>query len=496
MATTARLIPSILYNAASSYLTVSDESSAFTNTDSTTYATITNNNAATTSRYVYLRGFNFSSIPDDAIVSSIEIKIKASHSGGNTSTIYGYNDTTQVSAAGSTTALTTSATAKTFTNTTIAWDTLKGYRDNFGIRINCRRSNRSTTSYIYIYGAEIDVTYTVPVYHDVSVSGAEPSGTTTVLEGENFTARGYNYSSTPTVTDNNVDVTSQVTRVSSDSLAVYPSSNNNTSFTLTNISNAYHGADNSTYATLDLAGGTTGTIYFNFGAITLPTGATLQSVACSATLQFSRNGSSSGVTSSFQMYANTTAKGSANNWVTSATDVAKATYNLTMGTWSSSDLASPRLYITMTNNASSTHRYIYVYGATLTVTYSVSGYIYIYTVSNITADHTIVFTASTSGDPPVITVGAPSRTIISDETGYDQCVCTFTSDLALQQWEARATKSGTTPARGVGLLVESGTTLAAGANGTVTVDDEELTNGDGEYTIKVYGQSIGGVWSE
>ena len=96
--------------------------------------------------------------------------------------------------------------------------------------------------------------------------------------------------------------------------------------------------------------------------------------------------------------------------------------------------------------------------------------------------------------PPVITVGTPSRSIISDESGVNQCVCTFTSDLALQAWEARATK-GVTPARGVGLLVESGTTLAAGATGTVVVDWNELTNGDGEYVITVYGQSTDGVWS-
>ena len=107
----------------------------------------------------------------------------------------------------------------------------------------------------------------------------------------------------------------------------------------------------------------------------------------------------------------------------------------------------------------------------------------------------LVYLFCDSPEAPTITVGTPSRSIISDETGYDQSVCTFTSNIDLQAWEARATKEGTTPARGVGLLVESGTTLAAGATGTVTVDNEELTNGDGEYTITVYGQSTGGVWS-
>ena len=193
-----------------------------------------------------------------------------------------------------------------------------------------------------------------------------------------------------------------------------------------------------------------------------------------------------------QMYSGTTAKGSATQWVSSATDVSKTTYTLTVGSWTSSELANAKLYITATNNASSTVRYIYVYGATLTVSYVFDGYVY--TISNIVADHTIVVSAGAT--PPTITVGTPSRSIISALSGYDQCVCTFTSDMALQAWEARATKSGTTPARGVGLLVESGTTLAAGASGTVYVENEELTNGDGEYTITVYGQSTGGVWSE
>lgn len=111
------------------------------------------------------------------------------------------------------------------------------------------------------------------------------------------------------------------------------------------------------------------------------------------------------------------------------------------------------------------------------------------------SDIPLVYIFSDAPSAPTITVGTPSRTIISDKTGYDQCVCTFSSNMDLQAWEARATKAGTTPARGVGLLVESGTTLAAGATGTVTVENEELTNGDGEYTITVYGQSTGGVWS-
>lgn len=97
--------------------------------------------------------------------------------------------------------------------------------------------------------------------------------------------------------------------------------------------------------------------------------------------------------------------------------------------------------------------------------------------------------------PPVITIVSQSKSKISGVTGHDSCEVSFTSDKALSYWEARATLSGVTPAHGVGLLVESGT-LSEGETGYVYVDDEELTNGDGEYTVNIYGQGSDGVWSD
>lgn len=107
----------------------------------------------------------------------------------------------------------------------------------------------------------------------------------------------------------------------------------------------------------------------------------------------------------------------------------------------------------------------------------------------------IVYTVVYDG-PPVIAVGIPDKTRISDEAGHDACICTFTADQDLSAWEARATRDGVTPSRGVGLLVESGGSLAAGEAGTVSVLDEELTGGDGMYTITVYGCGTNGLWSE
>ena len=97
-------------------------------------------------------------------------------------------------------------------------------------------------------------------------------------------------------------------------------------------------------------------------------------------------------------------------------------------------------------------------------------------------------------DPPIITIQSQDVTKISSVTGYDRCTVTFTSDQALTYWEARATTTQT-PGHGVGLLVESGT-LAEGATGYVYVDNEELTNGDLNYRIDIYGQNSDGVWSD
>lgn len=211
---TIRLVPSTYYLSNSSYLSVSNANNMYNNTDNTTYATVTNSRTSTSSYYIYIRGFNFDDVPSTAIVNSISIKLKAYHSGGNTSTIYAYDGTTQVSAAGSTTALSTSATVHTFTNTTLEWDTLKGYGSDFGIRINCRRSSRNTTSYVYIYGAEIVIDYSIPTPRTVTTTltgngTIDPSGTQTMYDGDeyNLVVEPTNASDTVTATKNGTTIT-------------------------------------------------------------------------------------------------------------------------------------------------------------------------------------------------------------------------------------------------------------------------------------------------
>lgn len=211
---TIRLVPSTYQLSNTSYLKITNPGNIYTNTDSTTYATVTNSQTGTTSYYLYIRGFNFDSIPDNAIVSSFTVKIKANESGGSTSTSYRpylCNGSTALTNAYSN-VINTTTQVLTF-SCSATWETIKGYGANFGIRINCRRNSRNTQATFNIYGAEILVEYTVPVPYDVTTSGSgctvRPSGTTTVYGGDSFVLT-IDADSKPIVTDNNIDVTSKL----------------------------------------------------------------------------------------------------------------------------------------------------------------------------------------------------------------------------------------------------------------------------------------------
>lgn len=210
---TIRLVPSTYYLSSTSYLSISNASSMYNNTDNTSYATVTNSRSSTTSYYIYVRGFNFNALPEGAIVNSFTVKLKARESGVSTSTSYKpylANGTTTIN--GSCNVITTTASVHTFTGISADWDTIVGYGNNFGIRINCRRASRNTTSYMYIYGAEIEVDYTVPVHHSVTISNSTSATVTASdsnpLEGTDVEIKS-NTLSGITVKDNGTDVTAQ-----------------------------------------------------------------------------------------------------------------------------------------------------------------------------------------------------------------------------------------------------------------------------------------------
>lgn len=213
---TIRLIPSTYAVSSTSYLSVSSASNMYANTDSTTYATITNTNASTSSRYLYIRGFNFDDIPSNAVINSFTVKIKGYESGLATSTSYAPRLANGTSAISNTTASTNFGTSsKTITIPTgaLTWEQISNtYGSDFTIMVYVRRSSRNTTGYFYCYGAEILVDYTIPVTYNITVNNSSSATVTasssTVGEGESAVITSDTISGI-TVTDNSTNVTSQ-----------------------------------------------------------------------------------------------------------------------------------------------------------------------------------------------------------------------------------------------------------------------------------------------
>lgn len=160
---TIRLTPSTNYRSNGTYLQLTDVNNMYANTDSSTYGYVTNTRTGTTAYWFYLQGFNFSSIPNNAIVNSFSIKVKCYGSGISVSSTYRprlANNTTLLE--GTCGNISTNVGTYTFADLTDDWDTIKSYGQKFGIRLSCRRSVSNTTGYLYVYGAEILVDYTIP----------------------------------------------------------------------------------------------------------------------------------------------------------------------------------------------------------------------------------------------------------------------------------------------------------------------------------------------
>lgn len=291
---TIRLIPSTYYLSNSSYLSVSNASNMYENTDSNTYATVTNSRSSTSSYYIYLRGFNFDDVPSGAIISSFAIKLKARESGVSTSSSYKpylANKTTAIN--GSCDALSTTVSVHTFTGISADWETIKEYGSSFGIRINCRRASKNTTSYVYIYGAEIEVDYTIPtsatVTSTLNGSGTiNPSGVTATYEGAEYTLTitPTDASEQVTATLNGTDITSNlVAHGAGDTVSIVPASvttdsiQSGSSYAEYAVGySAESPSSSGTSSNMYASSGSTGYASYSFDFSNIPSNATIESV--------------------------------------------------------------------------------------------------------------------------------------------------------------------------------------------------------------------------
>lgn len=290
---TIKLVPTIFYNyAGTSYLTVTNQDNALTNTDSTTYATVTNTYSSTTNRYVYLQGFNWDAIPSTAIINSFSIKLKASESGGSTSSSY-----RPVLCKGTSTysnaycsAITTSVSVHEFSFTQ-DFDTFRDDGEDFGIRINCRRGSRNTSASFYIYGAEIEVDYTIPdpctVTTTLTGDGTiSPAGITETVKDVEFTLTitPTDKSEIVTAKQDGVDITSQlIAHGTGVSITVVPESATTSSVQSGSSYAQYavgHSAESPYSSTSNMyaSSGSTGYAEYSFDFSDIPSNATIENI--------------------------------------------------------------------------------------------------------------------------------------------------------------------------------------------------------------------------
>ena len=412
---TIRLVPSTYTRSNTNYVTVSNPTNMYNNTDHTAnYATLQGRTRnSSTAYYAFIGGFNFDDVPSNAIVSSFTIKIRAyRNSYQRTGTnfylrlTYGSSSGTVISGTTLTSNLGTTSDVYTFPTGDIEWSDFATWEDNFSIEVPLAGSSGSYAPQVYVQGAEIEVTYSLPIPHTVTINNST-SATVTVsdtspYEGDDveiFT----NTLSGITIKDNGTDITSQFTQLTGGTISAVPESSFTTGGS-TSSANFYqnsstistgwleyaigHSAEspystsntNNTYAKPE---GETAWINYEFDFSEIPTTATITNM--SVKVYGAREDSSIDSThvARFQCYCGSTAKGTLQNFTSTSNGIVTVT---DPGTWTATELHDARLRFEVGYYGGR------MLGITWSVTYTVSGYTY--TISNIATNHTITVTSS------------------------------------------------------------------------------------------------------
>ena len=174
---TIRLVPSSYGRSSTSRVTVTDPANMYYNTDHTTnYCSIRGRNNANSTYYAFINGFNFGDVPSNATVTSFTVKIRCYRNQYlSTGSSYRLRLSSSASSSSALTGTTMSSdigtTVDTYTIPTgsYTWSQISGYGSNFCIEVPLK-STSSQYPYLYVYGAEIEVTYSAETVHPTSVS--------------------------------------------------------------------------------------------------------------------------------------------------------------------------------------------------------------------------------------------------------------------------------------------------------------------------------------
>ena len=363
--------------------------------------------STSTTGYLYLT-FDTSDIPSDATITDISgtVTVRVSSTSRVTSTqCQLFTGTT---AKGSNVTFASTSSSNTVTLTPGTWT--RSELDDLRLKIGGTGSSSSQSKYIYLYGATINVSYSVTAY-DVTVNNTT---SVTVTASESAVAEGGSvdiYAETLsgiTVKDNGTDVTSQFVTAPDGSIAAVPGSDYTTGFSdsgaafyqsSSTSSDSWlryaigHSAE-SPYSTSDTSNtyvkpeGDTGWINYTFDFSDIPVGATIKTVGVKVYGARENSTVDSTHVARFQCYSGSTAKGTQQDFTSTSNSLVTVT---DVGTWTRSELQDAQLRFEIGYYGGR------MLGITWTVTYESDGYVY--TITNVTANHTIVVSAASSATP-------------------------------------------------------------------------------------------------
>lgn len=154
-------------------------------------------------------------------------------------------------------------------------------------------------------------------------------------------------------------------------------------YAISNASNGYAESSSTSYASINLTRGANAEswVYWNFGSLDIPAGATIDSIKCKGKARVSNSSSSYISLAQAQLYSGTTPKGK--YWNIRNTSTSEWTMG-NPGTWTAAELNAGvrmRTYATRGTSRTTSNYYIYFYGATLTVTYTIQSVVHVTSVS-------------------------------------------------------------------------------------------------------------------
>jgi len=395
-----RLVPSSYGRSNTNYVTVTDPTNMYNNTDHTSnYCSIRGRNSSNTSRvyYCYISGFNFSTVPSNETVSSFKVKIRAyKNSYQRTGETYRPRLASTASSGSVISGtilsedLTTTAGGEVyeFPLGNMSWSTLKNYGSNFTVVIPLNPSSNQYP-YVYVYGVEIEVNTGTPRSITVtnSTSATVTADPTSVFDGGSSTITA-NTLSGITITDNGTNITSQFTSQSI-TTGKYSTATRG-SYGFTTNSNGYYESQNKgvnkscAVCRISFSLPVTSTItftYINYAESGYDFGVFGDvDVALTTNYYPAASGGATITETSYKKACNTSADTTSSVQTLTYTNVSAGDHFI--------DVKFSKDDATASNNDTLQFK--------VAITYSQAITYYTYTISNIQADHAIVVTASGS----------------------------------------------------------------------------------------------------